>query len=423
MADGPGRSTVLRGRGAFDGTSLTPLVDPVLVVRDGTIQAIGPAGELDVPAGATEIDLGDSFLVPGLIDAHVHLAGDRTFDAGDQLTVPRELRVLRAAQDAASLLRAGFTTVRDCGSSIALVLRRAIAEKTVPGPDILAAGPIICQTGGHADLHYRAWESMGSDPESILADGVDACRQAVRRVVRSGADLVKICTSGGVGSVSTSPHDVHFTDTELAAIVDEAHRLGRRVAAHAQGKAGILAAVRAGVDSVEHGYFLDDEAAEAMVRSGTWLVPTSALMIAFRAGLEDPSGLPEHRRRKQSQALHAMPTALGLAYRCGISIAAGSDYLGVPHRRHGDNADEAIEMVAHGVSAGDACRFITSNAAELLGRADRTGRLAPGMQADVVAVTGNPLQDIGSLKRVRFVMKSGQVVRDDAEPAMPPVRS
>lgn len=398
---------LLRAKRAFDTESRSLMTDPAILVEDDNVTWIGPAADAPTPRDAEVHDFGDQTLLPGLIDVHVHLAGTRSV-APSGPSRP-EVAILRAAEDCRRLLAAGFTTVRDCGGPFALGLRDAVVAGILDGPDIIAAGPIICQTGGHADDEvFRAMATYPT-PAAIIADGEDECRRAVRTAIRAGADFIKICTTGGVGSMRDHPQDAHYTDREIAAIVDEAHRAGRKVAAHAQGKAGILAAVRAGVDSIEHGYYLDDECARALLDHHTWLVPTCALVEVFEHGLRDSTGLPPWRARKQAEVIAAMPEALRIAYNSGIPMATGSDYLGNSGRAHGDNADEAIGMVRHGIATRDALWSATSGGAQLLGCHDRVGSLKAGLRADIVAVAGDPTVDITALRSVDFVMKAGRI--------------
>jgi imidazolonepropionase-like amidohydrolase len=307
-------------------------------------------------------------------------------------------------------LHAGFTTVRDCGGTQAIGLRDAIAEGTLDGPRILASGPLISQTGGHADWHDVPYELVGRVvDDGLLADGVDSCRVAVRRVVRAGADWVKICTTGGNTSLRDGHHEVQFSADETRALVDEAHRLGRRVAAHATGRDGILAAVRAGVDSIEHGYFLDETCIEEMLARGTTLVPTFSLGRYF-ADPPDAESLPPSRLRKQREALAAMTRSFPLAYRAGVAIATGTDCGGGPGMELGTSARELEAMVDAGVEPFDAIRFATSAAARLLGLDGEIGRVAAGLAADLIAVDGEPWRDIAAMRRVAFVMRGGRVV-------------
>lgn len=401
-------SLALRAALLIDAVSPEPLRDGVVLVENGTITAVGPAERVPVPQDAERIDLGERTLMPGMMDVHVHLSGSRSYN---EAATERDLLVLRAAEDGRTLLDAGFTTVRDVGSMIALSLRRAIADGVIVGPRIYAAGPIISQTGGHADAHHLPIEEARRRRNAIIADGPDQCRQAVRQAIRAGADLIKICTTGGVGSMMDDPEDEHFTADEIAAIVDEAHRARRRVASHAQGKAGILAAVRGGVDSIEHGYYLDEECAAEMHERGTFFVPTLALVEVYKRAVANPHDMPPWRLRKQQAAIPAIERAFPLACRSGLTIATGSDYSGSPLRRHGDNADEPITMVQHGMQPLEAIHAATIQSARVIGVEQLVGSLEPGMQADVIALAGDPLADISALRRVDFVMQGGRIHR------------
>lgn len=413
---------------AFDGTDELPSSDVVVLVEGPTITAVGPRAEVRVPRGTPVVELGERTILPGLVEAHTHLSGHRAH--GDAWPDP-PLDALRAAADAGRMLRSGFTTVRDCGGLSGPALRRAVEDGEVVGPRIVAAGPMMSQTGGHADWHgvpvdvaRRALRGT-----STIVDGPDACRAAVRAAVRSGSDVIKICTTGGNSSERDLPWDVHFTLEEVRAVVDEAHRSGRKVAAHAQGRDGILTAVRGGVDSIEHGYFLDETCVAEMLDRGTWLVPTFSLVSFFRASVADPAGLPPARVAKQERCIEAMERAVTLAYGAGIPMATGADAYGAPGREHGGSAEEPIALVGHGVRPVDALRMATSAGAELLGLAGVVGRLAPGAAADLVAVDGRPTVDITALRRVSLVVRDGvrhvgppaaSDPRDDPRPAAGP---
>jgi imidazolonepropionase-like amidohydrolase len=401
-------TTVLRARRLLDVEGGTLLLDHDVAFDGDTIVGVGEGLQ-----GDEVIELGDCTLLPGFFDMHVHLSGFRTY--GESRFLPeRDVLAVRAAQDCEALLRAGFTTVRDCGSTIALNLRDLVADGTIAGPRIFAAGPVLCQTGGHSEPHHLPIEQARRDPESRVADGPWECRRAVREAVRAGADHIKICTTGGIASERNGPHDTHFTPEEIEAIVDEAHRLGRKVAAHAQGTAGVLAAVRAGVDSIEHGYYLDDECVREMAGRGTVYVPTFDLKTVFERMVQDRHDMPEWRLAKQREAMKAMSASLHLARKAGVLMATGSDYYGPPLRGHGDNADEPIAWVADGVPEIEALQALTASSARALELEHKTGALRPGLWADVVAVAGNPLEDITALRRVRLVVKAGAVHRPRA---------
>jgi imidazolonepropionase-like amidohydrolase len=321
---------------------------------------------------------------------------------------------LRAASDAKKLLMAGFTTVRDCGGRGALSLRDAINEGSLEGPRLFAAGPVVCQTGGHFDYHAFTPEESMAKGGHLIADGPDDCRRAVREAIRAGADFIKICTTGGVSSLRDHPNDAHYSLAEIEAITDEAHRLGKRVASHAQGKAGVMNAVIGGVDSVEHGYFVDEECLDLMLAHGTYFVPTFALIEAFKRSLANPVGVPEWRLKKQAQVMAAMERAFEIVKDSDLVIGAGPDYFGAPTREHGHNADEAIVMVNYGMRPAKALQAITINGAKIIGLENDTGSLETDKRADIIAVEGNPLEDINALKKVKFVMKEGTVYKNEA---------
>lgn len=401
----------LRAGLMIDAVSPEPIRDGVVVIEDGLIRAAGPAASVRVPDDARRIDLGERTLLPGMMDVHVHLSGSRSYN---EAATDRDLLTLRAAADCRKLLDIGITTVRDVGSMIALSLRRAIADGDVVGPRIYAAGPIISQTGGHADTHYLPIEEARKRRNAVLADSPAECRYAVRLAIRAGADLIKICTTGGVGTMNDHPEDEHFTVEEIAAIVDEAHRARRRVASHAQGKAGILNAVRAGVDSIEHGYYLDEECAAEMEKHGAYFVPTLALLDVYKGAVERPHDMPPWRLRKQQEAIAAIEAAFPTACRSDIVIATGSDYSGAPLRAHGDNTDEPVSMVKYGMDPLRAIQAATINSARVIGIEQRTGSLEAGKWADVIAVDGDPLSDITNLRRVALVVRDGKIHREPA---------
>jgi imidazolonepropionase-like amidohydrolase len=383
---------VYRAGSVWTGEPGSVVTGGAVFVHAGKVAWVGAAADLPAAAaGARTVDFGEAAtVVPGLIDCHVHLSGSRQYGWEP---VSTHQRAARAVADLGRLLRAGYTTVRDVGGAIALGLREAVVEGSVPGPRILAAGPILSQTGGHADVHSLPLDWAMALEDSILADGPDAVRRAVRRVCRLNADLVKICTTGGVGSEFDSPHDAHYTLEEIRAIVDEAHRLGRRVAAHAQGARGVQNAVEAGVDTIEHGYYLDDSAIEAMLRHGTVFVPTFVLARVYRDTLDAGTDMPAHRRRKQAEALDAMAASLRLAHDAGVPIASGSDFAGMPMREHGANAGDVVALAEAGLGAEGALLAATATAARALGVDDQVGRIAPGLDADMAVFAGDPLAD------------------------------
>jgi imidazolonepropionase-like amidohydrolase len=405
-------TTWIRAGRLYDGTG-NALASPVIGVAGGRITAVR-AGPQAAPEGAPVLDLGEEVtLLPGLTDLHTHVTGARSYAPGEAQLVPPALAVARAIQDLGRLIDAGYTTIRDLGSITALELAEAVADGTVRGPRIIAAGPIISQTGGHGDTHYLPLEEVRRRRGNLIADGPDACRQAVRQALRMGAQVIKICTTGGVGSVNDSPHDTQFTPEETRAMVEEAHRAGRKVASHAQGTAGILQAVEAGVDSIEHGYFLTREVAELMAERGTAYVPTFALYPVYRQAQTEGHGMPPWRLRKQAEVMDAMPQSVALARQAGVTIGTGADFAGIPLREHGANAREIVALVEHGgMTAMEAISAATLSAARILGREADQGSVATGKVADLVGVAGDPAREIRRLlDGVVFVMKDGEVVR------------
>lgn len=408
------RRTLVTGRLLLDGNG-SALASPVIVIEGDRIADVYSGVVPQDPAGEV-IDLGDATLMPGMWDAHCHIAGTRSYSAADSVVIPHDLRVLRAAEDCRKMLHAGVTGARDCGSTIALSLARGIREGTIPGPSLWASGRIITQTGGHGDAHYLPVQTVQESPDSMarLADGPDECRKAVREMLRDGADFIKIATSGGVGSEKTHPLDERYTPVEIAAITDEAHRFGKRVASHAQGAPGVKNALRCGVDTIEHGYFIDDECIALMLDRGAFFVPTIALLNVFKAAVARPLDMPPWRLRKQLELIAVMEGSFRRAYEAGVRIATGPDYFGAPMRAHGDSPDEPIAMVQYGMKPMDAIVATTRTSAECVGVEKDYGTVEKGKYADVIALRNNPVDDISQLKEgVFFVMKAGRVFRHD----------
>ena len=409
--------TAIRAGTLIDGTGGAPIKNAVILVQGGRITAAGT--NVTVPSGATVIDLSGETVLPGFIDAHVHLAG-RTIGDGDwqhsRLTeMPSQLALLGAAH-AQQTLEAGFTTVRVVGSAAFgdVALRNAISAGWIPGPRIVAAGISFGIRGGHCD------ETNGLQPEALgyeagvaegVADGVEEVRNAVRYAVKYGADVIKICATGGVLSLTDSVGVQQYTEEEMRAIVETATQLDRRVAAHAHGTAGIKAAVRAGVTSIEHGSMLDAEAVSLMKQHGTWLVPT--LLAGFTVeSLATAGRLPPPIAAKALAIAPRQHASFKLAVDGGVRIALGTD-AGV--MRHGSNAREFGLMVRYGMTPMQAIVAGTSNGATLLGLEAEVGTVAAGKRADLVAVRGNPLQNIQILETVEFVMKDGVVFKRDGQ--------
>jgi imidazolonepropionase-like amidohydrolase len=394
--------TVVRAARMLD-VAKGQLVQPaVVVVSGGRISSLGTT---DVPAGARTIDLGDVTLLPGLIDAHTHLTSDIS---GDWVTRSvRELpadAALRGARNARKTLLAGFTTVRDVGSTgfADVSLMKAIDNGMVEGPRMIPSAHAIGITGGHCDDTGWAPGVNELDYRQGVADGVDEAVKAVRYQIKHGAKVIKVCATAGVLSFDATLGAQQLSDAELQAIVQEARRHGLKVAAHAHGTEGIKAAVRAGVASIEHGSMIDDEAADLMKRQGTYLVPTSYVLTV----LEDTDSLPPAIAQKARAVIPLAKESHRRAFRAGVKIAFGTDAAVIPH---GDNAHEFAVYVGYGMRPLDAIRTATINAADLLGVNDR-GVIAPGKLADLIAVKGNPLENVRVLEQVQWVMKGGVVV-------------
>jgi imidazolonepropionase-like amidohydrolase len=401
----------IRAARLFDGTSEKIVAPGLVVVSGGTIQSVGG---LTVPPGATVIDLGDATLLPGFIDAHTHLTMDFNADYnGARLldltrTIPEQ--AIRATANARATLMAGFTTVRDVGSGqfIDVGLRNAIDAGVTPGPRMLVAVHSLGSTGGHCDegAGFRfGLLNHETGPEDGVINSPDQARYAVRFNIKYGADVIKTCASGGVLSPTDDVDVPQLSQAELNALVEEAHTLRRRTAAHAHGAEAAKRAIRAGIDSIEHGTFLDDEALRMMHDKGVFLVPT----LATRVGLGS-SKFPPAVQAKAERAMAQQDVMVRRALALGVRIALGTDAAVYPH---GENAREFALLAADGMSPAQALMAGTSSAAELLGLKEKIGALKPGMAADIVAVPGNPLDDIGATRRVVFVMKGGVAYRND----------
>jgi imidazolonepropionase-like amidohydrolase len=392
-----------------------PLREATLVIHRDRVHSVRPgfvAADALEEAGEAKVEVIDQrarFVLPGLIDAHVHLASDPAGDARRRRVQESEAdAALRAAHHARRTLAAGFTTVRDLGSpgDAVLALRDAIRAGTAEGPRVVAAGQPLTPSGGHSDPSLGLRDDLAPPPgvEQGVCDGADACRRAVRLAVKRGADWIKLTATGGVLSTPASGLEQEFLDDEIAAIVENAHQLGRRVSAHAHGARGAEASVRAGVDSIEHGSFLDDATIREMATRGVFLVPTLAAARAVeeltRTGGPLPSGVAE-------KALRVAPAAFDAARRAhaaGVRIALGTDAGIAPHA---ENARGIAYLVEVGLTPAQALAAATTTAADLLGMSADLGALEPGKLADAIAVDGNPLVDVGALRGVAFVMQAG----------------
>ncbi len=399
----------------IDGSGAAPVADAMVVVRQGRIAAAGSRQALSVDPAIARIDLPGATLMPGMIDLHVHLRGgpdDRMRLGGGDVPTHLDMSLptlaLRGFARARRTLEMGFTTLRDVGDvgRLAVSLRDAVAAGTVEGPRIVACGPNLTATGGSGD-YIPDWLER-TDVESRVVDGVEGMRLAVRRNVKNGTDWIKFFATGTFGDGG----DQDFSDAEMAALCDEAHARGKRVCAHCCFPRGTLAAVRAGIDTVEHGSRLNDEIIDEMLARGTALVPTIFIFDAI-ATQGAASGMKQGAIDVARRTLDEHVDSFRRAMAAGVKIAMGSD-CGNAVTEHGDNAAELELMVRHGMAPMDALVAATRGAAEVLGLDDRIGRLAPRMEADLVAVDGDPLADISILKdpaRIALVMKGGEIHR------------
>jgi len=377
----------------------------VVLVQGARITAVGSG--LAVPADATVIDLGEQTLLPGLIDAHTHLTVNPEDSGYGVVALSGPRMALTGARNARVTLLAGFTAVRNVDAAFYadVALRDAIDAGDVPGPRMRVSGPALGITGGHCDdtLHAPEYHATAGG----VADGVPAVMHKVREVIKYGADVVKICATGGVLSFGDDPQASQYSLDEMKAIVAEAHRLGRKVAAHAHGGDGIKLAVLAGVDSIEHGSFIDDEGIRLMKEHHTWLVPTQYLhgwLVDNAVAIGLPAPLLAKARVVGPQARRNFARAVA----AGVPVAFGTDAAVYPH---GLNAREFTSYVQAGMTPLAAIRSATVDGAQLLGWDDRIGAIEPGKFADLIAVAGDPLRDVTELERVRWVMKGGAVVR------------
>lgn len=402
-------SGALRCGSLLDVRSGNEIHDAVILYEGGVVRAAGPASSVSIPSGSSVIDLSSAVCLPGLIDVHDHLTSDPSQAGYEGLGVSVPRSALRGAKNARLTLRAGFTSVRNVGADgySDVALRDAINNGDIEGPRLLVSGPALGITGGHCDENLLAPE-FRYHAESV-ADGPWAARAKVREVVKYGADLIKICASGGVLSKGDQPGTPQYTPEEMQAIAQEAHKLGRKVAAHAHGTQSIKDAIRAGIDSIEHSSLIDDEGIALAKEHGTYLVfdvynDDFILQQGAKVGM-----LPESIE-KEKKIGKLQRQNFGHAFLSGAKMAFGTDGGVYPH---GDNAKQFPIMVEFGMKPVDAIRAATLNAADLMGWSDKAGSIEAGHWADVIAVDGDPLADIRSLQKVRFVMKGGEVFRND----------
>ncbi len=409
------RTVYIRAGRLFDGTGDQVRENMVIVVSGDRIQNVASAGALTIPAGATVIDLSNATVLPGLIDCHTHLGAraDRYDEIYNFKDTPLQ-SAFAAVVNSRKTLEAGFTSVRDVGSEpfLAVDLRNSINEGFIPGPRVVASGPAITITGGHGDLNnFSPQTRVSMFPEErdfAIADGVDQVRHVVRAQVKYGVDVIKILATGGVLSKGDSPGAPQFTFEELKAAADEAHMAGRKIAAHAHGTQGIKNAILAGIDSIEHASLIDDEGIRLAKEHGTYLV-MDIYNDDYILGKAVEFGLPKENVEKEKMVGRLQRENFQKAVKAGAKMAFGTDAGVYPH---GDNARQFFYMVKFGMTPAQAIRAATSSAADLIGRSKDVGTLEAGKFADVIAVTGDPLQDVRTLENVGFVMKGGEVVKE-----------
>ncbi|MCL6620365.1 MAG: amidohydrolase family protein [Thermomonas hydrothermalis] len=413
--------TVLHCGRLFDADTGRMLGESSIVVRGARIVSVQP-GAIALPAGANAIELGQATCLPGLIDSHVHLTSQSSPTSySDQFRWNVADYAIRSTVYAQRTLQAGFTTVRNLGdgNGESIALRNAIEAGVIPGPRIFTAGPAIGSTGGHADGTDGYRKDLAGDPgpKDGIINGVDDAWKAVRQHYKDGADLIKIMPSGGVLDESASADNPQLTLDEIKAVVAAAHDYGFTVAAHAHGAEGIRRAVEGGVDSIEHGTFMDDTDMRLMKQRGTWYVPTIIAGKYVGEKAKVPGYYPPQVAAKAQQVGPIIQATASRAYKAGVRIAFGTDAGVYPH---GENAREFRYMVDAGIPAAYALQAATVHAAALLKKSADLGSIAAGKYADIIAVEGDPLADIDVMQKVAFVMKAGTVYRRDGRAVVSP---
>ena len=405
----------IHGAKLIDGRGAEPIDDAVVLIEEKEIVGIGRQGEIEIPPDAEVLDATGKTVMPGLIDAHVHIMTTE-FDIQRRLITPLSFTFYEAIQNMRATLEAGVTTVRDA-SGADLGVKLAVERGLIAGPRLVISVGALSQTGGHGDdympvgINVPLFVSYPGRP-NLICDGPDEARKATRMAIRAGADVIKILSSGGVLSPTDEPDVAHFRMDELRAIVEEAHAAHKRVMSHAQSKAGILNALKAGVESIEHGIYVDDECIEVMLSQGSYLVPTLYAPLAVLEVAERTGRMPEYAIRKTKQVIEVHQENVARAAEAGVKIAMGTD-SGIDG--HGRNARELTLLTKVGLSPMQTIVASTRTAAECLSLGDKTGTLETGKLADVLIVDGDPLADIEVLEdksRIEVVMKEGQIVID-----------
>ncbi len=398
----------------IDGTGNEPLEDVVILIKGNTIDSIHKRSEISLPSNVEVIDAHDMTVMPGLIDAHIHFTGAKSDRFMERLIRPWPLSLIKSVFDARALLEAGFTTVKDCGSRAGVYLREAIKEGTMVGPRIVTAGPVLSQTFGHGDRHFLPieWVKDRRYSFTIICDGVDECIRAARLALREGADFIKVCASGGVMSQRDRPEHVQFTLEELKAIVRVAKNAGTFVTAHCQCAEGMKNCILAGVKTIDHAIFPDEEVIE--MAQGKDVIFVSTLSIAkLIVEKGEKVGMPPWGVQKAKEVYPAMVKNIRWLYESGMTMAAGTDFGGTPTLPHGENSMELELLVKEcNYTPMDAIIAATKNAAKACGLEDKIGTIEKGKLADIIVVKGNPLKDITVLRNkdnILIVMKDGNI--------------
>lgn len=410
---------VIKGGNLIDGTGTKPKKDAIVVVEEKRITAVGKEGDVNIPKKArkTEINASGKTIMPGLIDSHLHLIGlktDRMLE--EEILRPQQLALIKSAYDAFDLLDAGFTTVKDCGG-FGIYLKKSIAEGTIHGPRILSAGYVLSQTAGHGDTHYMPVEWVDARVTkrgmSLLCDGVPECIKATRYALREGADFVKICTSGGVMSMIDRPEHTQFTLEEIKAIVEEARHVGKFVTAHCQGTEAMKNSITAGVKTIDHAFYPDNEVIKmAKERKDVIFVPTLSINWRIVTGGEE-AGYPPWAVSKGKEVWEATIKNIAKLYKAGLTIASATDFCGSPLLKMGTNAIELELLIKHcGFKPMNTIVAATKNGAKACGLENEIGTVEKGKLADLIIVDGDPLKDVRVLQdknKIKMVMKEGKI--------------
>lgn len=402
-------TTFLTADAMVDPASGQLITNPAILIENGKISGVGTKTTISIPDTATVIDLGAKTIMPGMIDMHVHLTGSPSIRGYRSLGFSTHRRLILGVGNAEKTLMSGFTTVRNVGAGgySDIALRDAINDGDMIGPRMYVSGPPVGITGGHCSDNNLLPPEYNDEGENV-ADGPWAMRKKVRRNIKYGVDLIKTCSTGGVFSKGTTLGAAQGTPDELAAIVDEAHARGLKVASHAHGTVGIKNAIRAGVDTIEHASFLDDEAIRLAKRNGVYL-SMDIYNTEYTLAEGEKNGVLEESLEKERQVGTVQRESFSKAVKAGVKIVLGTDAAIFPH---GDNAKQLSRMVRFGMTPAQALRAATIVAAEALGQSDKIGSIKPGADADIIAVAGNPLEDVTVLEQVDFVMKAGEVYKN-----------